>query len=63
MFYSTESTYAPGTVASPRIAKNGFDLPSARKICQSVTRTSANNDRRDGIHTVFVMQMGQFIGN
>jgi len=56
-----ESTYAPGTVASPRIAKNGFDLPSARKICQSVTRTSANNDRRDGIHTVFVMQMGQFI--
>ena len=26
-----------------------------------MTRTSANNDRRDGIHTVFVMQMGQFI--
>ena len=56
-----ESEYAPGTVAGPRIAKNGFDLPSARKLSTTVTKTSANQDRRDGVSTVLVMQMGQFI--
>ena len=62
LIYSiAESEYAPGTVAGPRIAKNGFDLPSARKLSTTVTKTSANQDRRDGVSTVLVMQMGQFI--
>ena len=60
-FLFADSEYASGTVAGPRVSKDGFDLPSARKLSTAVTKTSANRDRKDAVNTVMVMQMGQFI--
>ena len=55
------SKYAKGTSAGPRVAKNGLNLPSARKVSTTMTQGSRTNDPKDGIRSVLVMQMGQFI--
>ena len=56
-----DAEYTQGSLAFPRESKDGFLLPSARKLSTTVTKSTANEERKDGIHTVFVMQMGQFI--
>ena len=52
-------------IQAPRIAKDGFDLPSARKISMSVAKMESGSESDlpflDQLQTVLVMQMGQFI--
>jgi hypothetical protein len=48
----------------PRMSKDGFELPSARRLSTSVASNNdvtAKSGINDNIHTVLVMQMGQFI--
>lgn len=53
--------YSLGSLSSPRISRAGFDLPSARKVSTTIAKTTANEERKDDVRTVFVMQLGQFI--
>ncbi len=55
------SEYSQGSLALPRTDKNGFELPSARKLSTRMTKSALKEDKKNGIHTAFVMQMGQFI--
>jgi len=53
--------YAAGTIDLPRKSSvDGDDLPSARVISTILTRDS-NDVNTDGLHTMLVMQMGQFV--
>lgn len=54
--------YSGGSLQLPRKSVTaGFDLPSARALSTVMTTSDNNNRITDTIHTVLVMQMGQFI--
>ena len=63
-FFYLKITTGSTQIQAPRIAKDGFDLPSARKISTSVAKMESGSDDNlflDQLQTVLVMQMGQFI--
>ena len=63
-YFYLKITTGSTQIQAPRIAKDGFDLPSARKISTSVAKMENGSDDNlflDQLQTVLVMQMGQFI--
>ena len=60
--YPYLGNFSAGKLGAPRVAKNGFSLPSARKVSMTCAEMDKNKSKQNGEdHTVMVMQMGQYI--
>ncbi len=56
--YAMVSSYLAGSISLPRRSVTGAELPSARLLSVGMT---AESNVADNIHTLMVMQMGQFV--